>query len=139
VQAYDSVALEADVELGGNDQLFNLMQGRILQEASGQQPQVVLTVPLLQGLDGIENVQVPGQLHRVHGRPGHQYGKAMSISDTLMWDLVLLLTDKLPAEIEALKQDHPWPPRRPWPGRSCRIQWTFRRTGGRGTLGPPVL
>jgi tyrosyl-tRNA synthetase len=108
VQAYDSVALEADVELGGNDQLFNLMQGRILQEASGQQPQVVLTVPLLLGLDGVEKMSKSlGNYIGFMEDPDTQYGKAMSISDTLMWEWYLLLTDKLPAEIEILKQSHP--------------------------------
>jgi tyrosyl-tRNA synthetase len=108
VQAYDSVALEADVELGGNDQLFNLMQGRILQEASGQRPQVVLTVPLLQGLDGTEKMSKSlGNYIGFMEDADTQFGKAMSISDTLMWDWYLLLTDKLPGEIEALKQGHP--------------------------------
>ena len=107
-QAYDSVALEADVELGGNDQLFNLMQGRILQEASGQKPQVVLTVPLLLGLDGVEKMSKSlGNYIGFMEDPDTQFGKAMSASDPLMWDWYLLLTDKLPAEIEALKQGHP--------------------------------
>ena len=108
VQAYDSVALEADVELGGNDQLCNLMQGRILQEASGQKPQVVLTVPLLLGLDGVEKMSKSlGNYIGFLEDPDTQFGKAMSISDTLMWDWYLLLTDHLPADIEALKQGHP--------------------------------
>ena len=107
-QAYDSVALEADVELGGNDQLFNLMQGRILQEASGQPPQVVLTVPLLVGLDGVEKMSKSmGNYIGFLEDPDTQFGKAMSISDALMWEWYLLLTDKLPAEIEVLKQGHP--------------------------------
>ncbi len=108
VQAYDSVALQADVELGGNDQLFNLMQGRTLQEASGQKPQVVLTVPLLVGLDGTEKMSKSlGNYIGFMEAPDTQFGKAMSISDTLMWDWYLLLTDLLPAEIAALKQGHP--------------------------------
>ena len=107
-QAYDSVALQADVELGGNDQLFNLMQGRILQEASGQKPQVVLTVPLLLGLDGIEKMSKSlGNYIGFLEDPDTQFGKAMSISDALMWDWYLLLTDQLPAEIGALKHGHP--------------------------------
>ena len=107
-QAYDSVALEADVELGGNDQLFNLMQGRILQEASGQKPQVVLTVPLLVGLDGVEKMSKSmGNYIGFLEDPDTQFGKAMSASDNLMWDWYLLLTDLLPAEISALKQGHP--------------------------------
>jgi tyrosyl-tRNA synthetase len=108
VQAYDSVALQADVELGGNDQLFNLMRGRDLQDASGQKPQTVLTVPLLIGLDGVEKMSK--SLNNYIGffeDPDTQFGKAMSISDTLMWDWYLLLTDLLPKDIEALKQGHP--------------------------------
>ena len=107
-QAYDSVALEADVELGGNDQLFNLMQGRILQETYGQKPQIVLTVPLLVGLDGAEKMSK--SLNNYIGffeDPDTQFGKAMSISDVLMWDWYLLLTDLLPKDIEALKAGHP--------------------------------
>ena len=108
VQAYDSVALHADVELGGNDQLFNLMQGRILQEVSGQQPQVVLTVPLLQGLDGTEKMSKSlGNYIGFMEDADTQFGKAMSISDALMWEWYLLLTDKLPSEIQTLKQGHP--------------------------------
>ncbi|HJV90588.1 MAG TPA: tyrosine--tRNA ligase [Holophagaceae bacterium] len=108
VQAYDSVALQADVELGGNDQLFNLMQGRTLQEASGQKPQVVLTVPLLVGLDGTEKMSKSlGNYIGFMEDPDTQFGKAMSISDTLMWDWYLLLTDLLPTDITALKQGHP--------------------------------
>ncbi|HXC18038.1 MAG TPA: tyrosine--tRNA ligase [Holophagaceae bacterium] len=108
VQAYDSVALQADVELGGNDQLFNLMRGRDLQDASGQKPQTVLTVPLLIGLDGVEKMSK--SLNNYIGffeDPDTQFGKAMSISDTLMWDWYLLLTDLLAKDIEALKQGHP--------------------------------
>ncbi len=107
-QAYDSVALQADVELGGNDQLFNLMQGRILQEASGQKPQVVLTVPLLLGLDGVEKMSKSlGNYIGFMEDPDTQFGKAMSISDDLMWDWYLLLTDLLPAEIDGLRKGHP--------------------------------
>lgn len=107
-QAYDSVALEADVELGGNDQLFNLMQGRILMEASGQRPQVVLTVPLLVGLDGQEKMSKSmGNYIGFLEDPDTQFGKAMSVSDNLMWDWYLLLTDLLPTEIAALRQGHP--------------------------------
>jgi tyrosyl-tRNA synthetase len=108
VQAYDSVALQADVELGGNDQLFNLMRGRDLQDASGQKPQTVLTVPLLLGLDGVEKMSK--SLNNYIGffeDPDTQFGKAMSISDTLMWDWYLLLTDLLPKDIEALRHGHP--------------------------------
>lgn len=108
VQAYDSVALKADVELGGNDQLFNLMRGRDLQEALGQAPQVVLTVPLLLGTDGVEKMSKSlGNYIGFFEDADTQYGKTLSIRDELMWDWYLLLTDKLPMEIEALKQGHP--------------------------------
>ncbi len=108
VQAYDSVALKADVELGGNDQLFNLMRGRDLQDASGQQPQVVLTVPLLLGMDGVEKMSKSlGNYIGFMEDSDTQFGKTMSISDTTMWDWWLLLTDKLPSEIESMKAGHP--------------------------------
>lgn len=108
VQAYDSVALNADVELGGNDQLFNLMRGRDLQDALGQPPQVVLTVPLLLGLDGVEKMSKSlGNYIGFFEDADAQFGKVMSISDNLMWDWYLLLTDKLPADIEAMKLGHP--------------------------------
>jgi tyrosyl-tRNA synthetase len=108
VQAYDSVALKADVELGGNDQLFNLMKGRDLQDALGQPPQVVLTVPLLLGLDGVEKMSKSlGNYIGFMEASDDQFGKAMSISDDLMWDWWLLLTDLLPRQIEELKQGHP--------------------------------
>ncbi len=107
-QAYDSVALEADVELGGNDQLFNLMRGRDLQDAMGQPPQIVLTVPLLLGLDGVEKMSKSlGNYIGFMEDPDTQFGKAMSVSDGVMWDWWMLLTDRLPAEIEAMKQGHP--------------------------------
>ncbi len=107
-QAYDSVALEADVELGGNDQLFNLMRGRDLQDALGQPPQIVLTVPLLLGLDGVEKMSksLGNYIGFLEGADT-QFGKAMSVSDATMWDWWLLLTDKLPADIEAMKAGHP--------------------------------
>ena len=108
VQAYDSVALRADAELGGNDQLFNLMRGRDLQEAMGQGAQVVLTVPLLLGLDGVEKMSKSLGNYIGFMEPADvQFGKTMSISDELMWDWWLLLTDKLPREIAAMQQGHP--------------------------------
>jgi tyrosyl-tRNA synthetase len=108
VQAYDSVALKCDVELGGNDQLFNLMRGRDLQTALGQAPQVVLTVPLLLGMDGVEKMSKSlGNYVGFMEDADTQFGKVMSISDDLMWNWWLLLTDLLPREIEALKAGHP--------------------------------
>lgn len=107
-QAYDSVALQADVELGGNDQLFNLMRGRDLQESMGQPPQIVITTPLLVGLDGVEKMSKSlGNYIGFCESPDEQFGKTMSISDELMWEWYLLLTDKLSSEIEILKQGHP--------------------------------
>jgi tyrosyl-tRNA synthetase len=94
VQGYDSVALKADVELGGTDQKFNLLVGRQLQEAYGQEPQVVLTMPLLEGLDGVNKMSKAGQM----------FGKLMSISDDLMWRYFELLSFRSNAQIAALRQ-----------------------------------
>jgi len=107
-QAYDSVALKCDVELGGNDQLFNLMRGRDLQISYGQAPQVVLTVPLLLGTDGIEKMSKSlGNYVGFTEDAETQFGKTMSISDETMWSWYLLLTDLMPSKIEALKGGHP--------------------------------
>jgi len=108
VQAYDSVALKCDVELGGNDQLFNLMRGRDLQISFGQAPQIVLTVPLLLGTDGVEKMSKSlGNYIGFTEDPDTQFGKTMSISDETMWSWYLLLTDRMPSDIEALKNSHP--------------------------------
>ncbi|HHQ49003.1 MAG TPA: tyrosine--tRNA ligase, partial [Acidobacteria bacterium] len=105
-QGYDSVALECDVELGGTDQLFNLLVGRQLMRESGQEPQVVLTVPLLEGLDGVEKMSKSlGNYVAVEDPPFEMYGKLMSISDELMWKYWLLLTDRTEAEIEGMKDE----------------------------------
>src|SRR5690606_36319450 len=86
VQGYDSVALEADVEMGGTDQKFNLLVGRQLQESYGQEPQVVLTMPLPEGLDGVNKMSKSlGNYVGVAEPPDGMFGKLMSISDTLMW------------------------------------------------------
>src|SRR5579859_4043851 len=86
VQGYDSVALKADVELGGTDQKFNLLVGRQMQEAYGQEPQVVLTTPLLEGLDGVQKMSKSlGNYVAIHDAPDVMFGKLMSISDPLMW------------------------------------------------------
>src|SRR5213594_124028 len=93
VQGYDSVALEADVELGGTDQKFNLLVGRELQRAYGQSPQVVLTMPLLEGTDGVRKMSKSlGNYIALEDPPGEMFGKLMSISDTLMWRYYELLT-----------------------------------------------
>jgi len=104
VQGYDSVALEADVELGGTDQKFNLLVGRQLQEAYGQEPQIVLTVPLLEGLDGINKMSKSlGNYIGITEQPGVMLGKVMSISDAIMWRYFELLSFRPLAEIAALK------------------------------------
>lgn len=105
-QGYDSVALEADVEMGGTDQKFNLLVGRELQRAYGQAPQVVFTMPILEGLDGVQKMSKSlGNYIGVTETPLQQYGKAMSISDDLMWRYYLLLTDVSSIDIERMKQD----------------------------------
>jgi tyrosyl-tRNA synthetase len=103
-QAYDSVALEADVELGGTDQLFNLNVGRDIMPGYGLQPQVVMTTPLLEGLDGTDKMSKSlGNSVGVNDAPFDMFGKLMSISDTLMWRYYLLLTDLYDADIAELK------------------------------------
>jgi len=101
-QAYDSVALRADVELGGTDQLFNLNVGRDIMPAYGLEPQVVLTTPLLEGTDGVQKMSKSlGNYVGVTEAPGTMFGKVLSISDALMWRYYELLTDLAPSEIEA--------------------------------------
>ena len=101
-QAYDSVALKADVELGGSDQLFNLNVGRDIMPAYGLEPQVVLTTPLLEGTDGVEKMSKSlGNYIGVTEPPQSMFAKVMSISDELMWKYWLLLTDLKPAELAA--------------------------------------
>jgi tyrosyl-tRNA synthetase len=103
-QAYDSVALQADVELGGTDQLFNLNVGRDIMPAYGLPPQIVMTTPLLEGLDGVEKMSKSlGNYVGVTDSPGEMFGKLMSISDELMWRYYLLLTDLTAAQIDELK------------------------------------
>ena len=104
VQAFDSVALRADVELGGTDQLFNLNVGRDIMPAFDLPPQIVMTTPLLEGLDGVEKMSKSlGNYVGVTDAPGEMFGKLMSISDTLMWRYYLLLTDLSAADVEAMK------------------------------------
>jgi tyrosyl-tRNA synthetase len=109
VQGYDSVALEADVELGGTDQKFNLLVGRELQRAYGQESQVVLTTPILEGLDGVQKMSKSlGNAIGIHEPPLEMYGKLMSISDEMMWRYYELLTDVQVADIEKMKREtHP--------------------------------
>ena len=103
-QAYDSVYLEADVELGGTDQLFNLNVGRDIMPGYGLEAQVVMTTPLLEGLDGVEKMSKSlGNYVGVTDSPDEMFGKVMSISDELMWRYYLLLTDLSESDITALK------------------------------------
>ncbi len=104
VQGYDSVALEADVELGGTDQKFNLLVGRVIQREYGQEPQVVLTMPLLEGVDGVQKMSKSlGNHIGINEPPDEIYGKTMSLADNLMWKYFALATDVPEPEIEQLK------------------------------------
>jgi tyrosyl-tRNA synthetase len=105
VQGYDSVALKSDVELGGTDQKFNLLVGRELQKHFGQTPQIVLTMPLLEGTDGINKMSKSlGNSIGISEQPIEMFGKIMSISDTLMWRYLELLSFKPLSDIENLKK-----------------------------------
>jgi tyrosyl-tRNA synthetase len=105
VQGYDSVALKADVELGGTDQKFNLLMGRHLQEIYGQEPQVVLTMPLLEGLDGVNKMSKSlGNYIGITDAPDEMFGKLMSISDELMWRYFELLSFQTNDDLASLKQ-----------------------------------
>ena len=108
-QGYDSVMLKADVELGGTDQKFNLLVGRELQRSYGQESQVVLTMPILEGLDGIQKMSKSySNAIGIKEPPLEMYGKLMSISDEMMWRYYELLTDVQVAEIEKMKREvHP--------------------------------
>ena len=107
VQGYDSVALKSDVELGGTDQKFNLLMGRALQENAGQPPQIVLTMPLLEGLDGVNKMgKSLGNYIGINEPANDIFGKTMSISDELMWRWFTLLSfEKSLADIEQMKRD----------------------------------
>lgn len=105
-QGYDSVALEADVELGGTDQKFNLMVGRDLQREYGQEPQIVMTTPLLEGLDGVNKMSKSlNNYIGIDEPPNEMFGKIMSISDELMWRYYELLTDLTTSEITNLRAE----------------------------------
>ncbi len=104
VQGYDSVALKADVELGGTDQKFNLLVGRQLQQEYGQEPQLVMTMPLLEGLDGVEKMsKSKGNYIGITEPPGEMFGKVMSVSDELMWRYFELLSFKSLEDIEQIR------------------------------------
>jgi len=105
MQGYDSVALKSDIELGGTDQKFNLLVGRELQKNYGQEPQCILTMPLLIGLDGVEKMsKSKGNYVGITDAPAEMFGKLMSISDDLMWRYFELLSFRPMAEIEALRR-----------------------------------
>ncbi len=107
-QAYDSVELNADVEMGGTDQTFNLLVGRDLQRAHGQEPQIALTVPLLEGLDGVQKMSKSyGNYVGINEKPEDTFGKLMSVSDAMMWRYFELLTRIPESEIAALRAEHP--------------------------------
>src|SRR5438445_824997 len=123
-QGYDSVALEADVELGGTDQKFNLLMGRELQRHFGQESQVVLTMPILEGLDGVQKMSKSlGNAIGINEPPLEIYGKIMSISDDMMWRYYELLTDVQIADIEKMKREsHPMEAKK---DLACRIVTDF--------------
>jgi len=106
IQGYDSVVMEADVELGGTDQKFNLLMGRQLQEQHGQKPQCVLTMPILEGLDGVQKMSKSlNNYIGIDDAPKDMFGKIMSISDDLMWRYFELLSFRPMSEIETFKQE----------------------------------
>ncbi|MGV0961759.1 MAG: tyrosine--tRNA ligase [Limnohabitans sp.] len=106
MQGYDSVALKSDLELGGTDQKFNLLMGRHLQAEYGQEPQCILTMPLLEGLDGVDKMSKSKNNYiGITEEPNSMFAKCLSISDTLMWRWYTLLSFKSMAEIEALKKE----------------------------------
>ena len=106
VQGYDSVALKADIELGGTDQKFNLLVGREMQKAYGQPSQAILTVPILEGLDGVQKMSKSlGNYIGITDHPNEMFGKLMSVSDDLMWRYFELLSFKPVSEVEQFKKD----------------------------------
>ncbi|MEZ5987913.1 MAG: tyrosine--tRNA ligase [Planctomycetota bacterium] len=108
MQGWDSVEVRADVELGGSDQLFNLLVGRDLQAQEGQEPQVCLTLPIIEGLDGVQKMSKSlGNTIGIHDEPADMFGKVMSVPDALMAKYFTLLTDVGEAEVEALLAGHP--------------------------------
>ena len=106
MQGYDSVALKADLELGGTDQKFNLLMGRHLQQEYGQEPQCILTMPLLEGLDGVDKMSKSKNNYiGISEDPATMFAKCLSISDTLMWRWYTLLSFRSEAEIAALRAE----------------------------------
>ena len=106
VQGYDSVAMEADVELGGTDQKFNLLMGRTLQKSAGQEPQTIITMPILEGLDGVQKMSKSlGNYIGVSDSPGEMYTKILSMPDALIWRYFELLSFKPMAEVDAYREE----------------------------------
>jgi len=106
MQAYDSVALESDVELGGTDQRFNLGAGRELQRHYGQKPQIILMTPIIEGTDGVQKMSKSlGNAIGINEPPAEMYGKLMSINDDLMWKYYVFLTDLRQSEVDALQAE----------------------------------
>ncbi|TVP93205.1 MAG: tyrosine--tRNA ligase [Pseudomonadaceae bacterium] len=106
VQGYDSVAMKADIELGGTDQKFNLLMGRELQRQSGQEPQVIITMPILEGLDGVKKMSKSlGNYIGINDRPGEMYNKIVSMPDSLMWRYFELLSFRSLEEIAVFRAD----------------------------------
>jgi tyrosyl-tRNA synthetase len=133
-QGYDSVALQADVEMGGTDQKFNLLMGRELQRAFGQESQVVLTMPIIEGLDGVQKMSKSlGNAVGIQEPPLEMYGKLMSISDEMMWRYYELLTDVQVAEIEQMKGSmHPMDAKK---ALAARIVTDFHSADAAGKAG----
>ena len=106
IQGYDSVVLDADLEVGGTDQKFNLLMGRQLQQAYGKRPQAILTMPLLEGLDGVNKMSKSlGNYVALQDEPDEMFGKIMSISDQLMWRYIELLSDRRPEHLAQIRAD----------------------------------
>ena len=104
VQGYDSVAMRADVELGGTDQKFNLLMGRELQKGAGQEPQICITVPILEGLDGVQKMSKSlGNYVGINDAPGEMFGKIVSMPDSLMWRYFELLSFRPMSDIDAMR------------------------------------
>ncbi len=126
LQAYDSVALESDVELGATEQKFNLLIGREIQREYGQESQVAFTMPILVGLDGQRKMSKSlGNYVGITEAPGEMFGKLMSISDELMWSYYELVTDRTPEEISSvekrrIRRRHPSHGRQDAPGAGSR-------------------
>jgi len=106
MQGYDSVAIRSDIEMGGTDQKFNLLMGRTLQEQHDQDPQVIITVPILEGLDGVQRMSKSlANYIGVDEPPREMFGKAMSIPDTMIARYFDLATDRPPAEVERIRRE----------------------------------